>query len=163
MCMCVTSHQPVECVQIMSELSSNLRQWPLGNLGSVAYCYVFFLSCPALSYRQLISLWGCQPPPAPTLPPHMYVLPPHRIIRPLGNHLSPSQHTYAPCFAPILFYSCSLFLTLPHSCHAYQILVASAPLPLPKLLLPWPSADFPLPLAYNTATRVSPLPHNPYI
>ena len=45
-CVCVTGHQSVECVQIMEWWSSNLGQWPLPNLVSVAYYYVFILFLP---------------------------------------------------------------------------------------------------------------------
>ena len=34
------------CVQIMNWSISNLGQWPLWNLGSVAYCYVFIIGPP---------------------------------------------------------------------------------------------------------------------
>ena len=56
--MCVTSHQSVECVQIMRWLSSNLGEWPLWNLGSVAYCYVLYLSHPTLPSLHIMSLRG---------------------------------------------------------------------------------------------------------
>ena len=45
MCVCVTGHQSVGCVLTMRWLSSNPRQQPLCNLGSIAYCYVFIF-CP---------------------------------------------------------------------------------------------------------------------
>ena len=66
----VSGHQPVECVQNMRWWSSNLRQWPLLNLGSVAYCYLLvYLTRPTLSYRFLMYFSGGQPPPASTPPP----------------------------------------------------------------------------------------------
>ena len=43
MCVCVTGHRSVECVQNMRWWISNLRQWPLWNLGSVYYCYIAIL------------------------------------------------------------------------------------------------------------------------
>ena len=46
LCVCVTGHRSVEYVRIMRWLNSNLGQWPLQNLGSVAYSYVFIIDLP---------------------------------------------------------------------------------------------------------------------
>ena len=135
-CVCVAKHQPVECVQIMRWWSSNLRQRPLRNLGSVANCYLLvYLSRTLLSYRFLIYFRGGGNTPLLNRHPTTNVSL-HRIIYPPGRHLSPSQNTDAyrhnpnprcPCYPPP---------TLPHSCHACRIPVASAPLMLTKLLPP---------------------------
>ena len=45
-CVCVTGHRSVEYVRIIRRWSSNLRHWPLQNLGSIAYCCVFIIDPP---------------------------------------------------------------------------------------------------------------------
>ena len=40
-CVCVTGHQSLECVWIMSWWSSNLLQWPIRNLGSIANLSIY--------------------------------------------------------------------------------------------------------------------------
>ena len=68
-CVCVASHQPVECVRIMMWWSSNHGQGPLRSLGSVANYYVlFYLTHPSHSPPLLIFFQGGQLPPSPTLP-----------------------------------------------------------------------------------------------
>ena len=47
---CVTGHWYVRYVWIMRWWCSNLIQWPLRNLGSIAYCYIAYF-------------WTCPPPP----------------------------------------------------------------------------------------------------
>ena len=42
-CVCVTRHRSVRYVLIMRWGCSNLRQWPLQNLGSIASCYIDYL------------------------------------------------------------------------------------------------------------------------
>ena len=61
---------------------------------------IFYLSLPALSACRLMSFQGFHSPPALVPLPLTSVVSPHSIIRPPGGHLSPSQHTYAPCLPP---------------------------------------------------------------
>ena len=72
MCVCVSSHQPVECIRIMRWCSYNLRQGPFRSLGSVTNFYVLVsLTFPSLYSQFLISFRRGHPPPAPTSPPPM--------------------------------------------------------------------------------------------
>ena len=68
--MCVTGHQYVGCVQIMRWWSYNSRQWPLRNLGSVAYCNIFILVTPRppLPLSDVVT-----PPPHNLDTPHVLV------------------------------------------------------------------------------------------
>ena len=82
---CVTGHQYMGYVQIMSWWSSNLGQWPRQNLGSVAYCYISIIGPPhpILPFSGVLPGWVS--PPAPTPPPPISILSPHRITRPLES------------------------------------------------------------------------------
>ena len=155
-CVCVTVHKTVECVQIMRWWSSNLVQGILRRLGSVANGYVLvYLTRPSHSSRLLVSFQGGHPPPAPTK--NNTNMSPHRIILPHGINMSPSQHTDASHHDPTP--RCPWYPppTLTRSRHAYRIPVAAAPLLLPKLLPLWPSYVTLLPSESTTAPGVSPL------
>ena len=45
-CVGVTESRSVEFILIIRWCSSNLRQWPLQNLGSAAYCYISIIGPP---------------------------------------------------------------------------------------------------------------------
>ena len=132
MCVCVSSHQTVECVQIMRWWSSNLIQGRLRSLGSVANCYVLvYLTRPSLSSRFLISFRGGHPPPDPTPPPltclrtvssaqlGVNFLRPRIPMPPAKNQLlSLCVPPLRPSLAPVMP---SGFLSPPHPCCCQNI------------------------------------------
>ena len=67
-CVCVTGHRSVGFVQIIRWWSSNPGKWPLRNLGSVAYCYVFILDLPHPLFPPSDVLPGGAPPSFPNTP-----------------------------------------------------------------------------------------------
>ena len=50
MCVCVNGHRSLECVQIIRWWNYNLGQWPIRNLASISYCYIYIIDppCPIL-------------------------------------------------------------------------------------------------------------------
>ena len=89
-CMCVfPANQPVDCVQIMSGWSSNLRQGPLWSLKSVANCDVLvYLTHPSHSSCLLIFFQRGHPASDPTPPP------------PTCLHTESSDHLCVTCVFP---------------------------------------------------------------
>ena len=92
MCGCVTGHRLVEYVQIIRWWSSNLGQWPLQNLGSVAMLNtLFYPSRPTCLSRLCIVLGSLL---HPTAPPISSCLPsPHLSV-------APAPHILSRCVAP---------------------------------------------------------------
>ena len=64
----VTGHRYVDYVQIMRWRNSNLGQWPLWNLGSVAYCYVFIIDPPCTLLPSSYVLLAGSAPSFPNTP-----------------------------------------------------------------------------------------------
>ena len=81
MCVCVIGHRYVGYFRIMRWWSSNLGQWPLHNLGSVAYCYLFILD-----------------PPRPVFPPSNVLLGGGRTLLP--QYPSTDVHRFSAQYHP---------------------------------------------------------------
>ena len=154
-----TGHRTVGYVQIMRWWSSNLRQRPLQNLGSVAYCYIFSIDLPFPLFLPSDALTGGAAPSCPETPstnvrifsaqnhPPTWAspvsFPAYQFSRPLPypslSVLSPSN---PPFLSPHLGYSCrrctlaasKIFSTVTFSCFS-----ASACLHYGKRSFPLPS------------------------
>ena len=74
-CVCVTGHLYVDCVQIIMRCISNLRQWPLWNLGFIAYFYIAILDPPRpLLLRSDVLLGGISPYFPDTISTDVYIV-----------------------------------------------------------------------------------------
>ena len=95
LCVCGTGHQSVRYVLIMRGLCSNLRQWPLRKLGSVAIFTTLNLALPPHLFQPF--LYCSSSSLHPTAPQSVYV---NRCSPLFGLHLIPTSSTRAKRHPP---------------------------------------------------------------